>query len=1035
MKNITQNFIFSLSIWGCFLWNMPNLLANSNETSEPITKVLDEISEKYQVFFTYDIDLLKGILVDVENLEGEELNEIINQILAKTNLKYEQLGDKYYVIFANSRNGKKTMRKMKRKIKQIQKLEKKGNIDLKPHSKKSKKKLNSALSTALKLNKASSRKYIVGKVLDESNQPLVGVNIILKGTTSGATTDIEGDFYLRTPEEETTLFLSYIGYKDKVVNVSKSDNIKITMVEGIELGEIQVVGSRSYNRSATDSPVAIDVIDISDLTELGGRTELNQILQYAAPSFNATKQSGSDGADHVDPASLRGLGPDQTLVLINGKRRHQSSLVNLFGTRGRGNTGTDLNAIPTSAIKRIEVLRDGASAQYGSDAIAGVINIVLKDQTDGVTGGISYGAYSTAVGSDYEEKYEDDLFNLAGKKRALDSDGDKVFDGNTIKLDLNYGLSLGKKGGFANFTTEYLSKERTLRPSYSWRKGYGSAAIDGFNFMINTAIPLGRRLEAYAFGGRNVRDTDAFAFSRNSFAEGDNRTVPSLYPNGFTPRIVSNIIDASVSAGIRHKTESDWNIDFNNTYGKNDFHYLIKDSNNASLGYRSPTEFDAGGHSLSMNKSGLDFSKYMNAIASGLNIAFGMEYRMENFQVFAGEEASYATYDINGNIITNPLTQQPAVDTNGNLLSGGSQGFPGYSPINEVDEKRSNFSMYLDGELNATEDLLISGAVRYESYSDFGKTINFKLASRYKINDEFSLRGSISSGFRAPSLAQIHYNLLFNNVVGNESVRTLLSSNTSQVTKAFGIGSLTEEKAFNGSFGFTFKYNGFTATVDAYSIAVDDRIILTDNFDASALNVGAKFVRFFANGVDTRTSGVDIVWSYKQYISDNTNSISAGVTANFNALEIVAINNDDLNEFIFFGPFSRAYLEAAAPAYKAGINLRYDTPKFKIGLHYTIFSEVILQDFRWIADPATNQMEADALIAVATDTYESAGTLDFAMNYKLGNHLNITFGANNLFNAYPTAQFDGWTDQGGFNDSVQMGSDGAYLFSRVGFNF
>ena len=1033
MKNHFLKYILILLVFGCSILNIPSALASSK--GEPIIQVLEQLSEKYQVFFTYDLELLKDVLVENENHEGEDLEDVINHLLAKTHLIYEQLGEKYYVIFANNRSGKKTMRKMKRKIKQIQKLEKKGNIDLQPNSKKPKKRLSKVLSSALKLKKATLQKEIIGKIMDESKVPLIGVNITLEGTGTGTITDLDGNFSLKVPPGKTVLVVSYIGYKDQIIDLGKIDNITITMKEGIELGEIQVVGSRSYNRSATDSPVAVDVIDVSGFAELSGKAELNQILQYAAPSFNATKQSGSDGSDHVDPASLRGLGPDQTLVLINGKRRHQSSLVNIFGTRGRGNTGTDLNAIPTAAIKRIEVLRDGASAQYGSDAIAGVINIVLKDQADGVTGGVSYGAHSTAVGENYEANYEEALFNLNGKNRVLDPDGDKLFDGNTLKVDLNYGLSLGDKGGFANITTEYLSKKRTLRPSYAWRKGYGSAAIDGFNLMINAAMPLGKQTEVYIFGGRNYRATDAFAFSRNSFADGDNRTVPSLYPNGFTPHITSNITDASISSGVKHTMESGWTVDFNNTFGKNNFHYFIEGSNNASLWDASPTDFDAGGHSLSMNTTGVDFSKYMKEIAAGLNIAFGVEHRLENFRIFAGEEASYASYDINGIAITNPTAQVSAVDPNGNLLPGGSQGFPGYSPANEINENRFNLSLYLDSELNLTKNLLISGAVRYEKYSDFGQTINFKLASRYKINDEFSLRGSLSSGFRAPSLAQIHYNLLFNNIVAGQSVRTLLSSNNSPVTKAFGIGSLTEEKAFNGSFGFTFRYNGFTATVDAYSIAVNDRIILTDNFDASMLNVGAESARFFANGVDTRTSGVDVVWSYKQNISNNKNSIAAGIAANFNALKIDNINNGALNEFIFFGPFSRAYLEAAAPSYKVGINLRYDTPKLKFGLNYTLFSEVILQDFRWVANPPVNQVEADALIAVGTDIYESAGTLDLVMNYKLSNNINITIGANNLFNTYPSPQFDGWTDQGGFNDSVQMGSDGAYFFGRVGFKF
>lgn len=274
------------------------------------------------------------------------------------------------------------------------------------------------------------------------------------------------------------------------------------------------------------------------MTTQSGKVEVNELLQYAAPSFNANKQSGSDGADHVDPASLRGLGSDQTLVLINGKRRHQSSLINLFGTRGRGNTGTDLNAIPASSIKRIEILRDGAAAQLGSDAIAGVINIVLNDNVDELTGSVNYGVYSTnAQGNFLQGTPNTDNYRLNETGNGNSVGKNKSFDGESIKVAANYGVALGEKGGFANFTAEYLSKNKTLRPGYDFRKGFGEASIDGFNFFGNVAVPVSDKTEFYAFGGRNFRDTDAYAFTRN----GGERVVESVYPGGYTPRITSNI--------------------------------------------------------------------------------------------------------------------------------------------------------------------------------------------------------------------------------------------------------------------------------------------------------------------------------------------------------------------------------------------------------------------------------------------------------------------------------------------------------------
>ncbi|KAB1159913.1 TonB-dependent receptor [Tenacibaculum aiptasiae] len=904
------------------------------------------------------------------------------------------------------------------------------------------KKITLLIFTILFTSVTWAQTKITGSIKDTNNNPLPGANILEKGTSNGTSSDLDGNFNL-TVKDGAILIISFSGFETKEVPVNGKTSFNITLNEGLQLDEVIIVGSRNAKRTAVDTPVPVDIIDVQDLATKNGKVEVNDILQFAAPSFNATKQSGSDGADHIVPASLRGLGPDQTLVLINGKRRHQSSLVNIFGTRGRGNSGTDLNAIPAAAIKRIEVLRDGASAQYGSDAIAGVINIVLKDNTDGVTGSFGYGIYSTNVGSGWEAATGETLYNVNGKNRL---DGkDKSFDGGTFKFDLNYGAKLNDRGGFVNFTTELLSKDRTLRPGFSWRKGYGSAAIDGFNFMVNSSLPINDNTEVYAFGGRNFRDTDAYAFSRSSFADGDNRSVPSLYPNGFTPRITSNITDISISAGIKHKLNNGWEVDFNNTYGENKFHYFIKDSNNASLKDASPTDFDAGGHSLSQNTTGINFTKYLENTLNGINLAFGIEYRTENFIIFSGEEASYGLYDNNGVLITNPATQTVATDSNGNDLPGGSQGFPGYSPDNEIDRSRSNVGMYFDSEFNFSEKFLVGAALRYEDYSDFGSTFNFKLASRFKASENLTFRGSISSGFRAPSLAQLYYNLKFTNIVNGQSLPSLLSANNSTVTRAFGIQQLKEEKAFNTSLGFTYKIGGFTATIDAYSITVDDRIILTDNFDASSLNLGVDAAQFFANGVDTKTQGLDIVLNYKKSFNDH--KINIGLVGNFNDTKIKSINTPttlqttlglsaEEAELTFFSPFSQAYLRASAPDHKFNLNLGYSYKKFDTNLTFTKFSEVQLYDFQWVDTPPKSQADVAALLDPAkgsVDTYESAITTDLSFSYAFTDKLKFTIGGNNIFNVYPTPQFDGWTDQGGLADSVQMGSDGAYFFARLGF--
>ncbi len=877
-----------------------------------------------------------------------------------------------------------------------------------------------------------AQQNVTGTISDNSGVPLAGVNILEKGTTNGVITDFDGHYTISV-DGNATLTFSYVGYDTTEVAVNNQATINATLQEGVSLDEIILVGSRSPKRTAVDSAVAIDVIDVQEVTTQAGKIEINEMLQYAAPSFNANKQSGSDGADHVDPASLRGMGPDQTLVLINGKRRHQSSLINIFGTRGRGNTGTDLNAIPASSIKRIEILRDGASAQYGSDAIAGVINLVLRDNTDELSGSVSYGAYSTNADVDTSAFGEYGAWNTDGYRLDTEKDGnaigkDKNFDGGSVKVTANYGFKIGDEG-FANFTTEYIGKNKTLRPAFDFRKGFGEAAINGFNFFGNLSIPVSDKTEIYAFGGRNYRDTDAFAFTRNNPTE---RNVVSIYPDGFTPRITSIITDNSVSAGIRTETESGWKIDISNTYGKNNFHYYIKGTLNASLEETSPTDFDAGGHSLSQNTVNFDFSKYYDDVLSGMNLAFGVEYRTENFMIFAGEEGSYATYDVNGLPITDPGSQvQPTDPITGELKPGGSQGFPGYGPANEVDRSRSNLSLYADAEFDLSEKFLLSAAARFEDYSDFGSTINAKLAARLKASDNINIRGSLSTGFRAPSLAQIYYNLRFTNFIGGVASDQLLSPNNSPVTTSFGIGPLQEEKALNAALGFTAKFGNFTATIDGYYIKVDDRIVLTGNFPAPGIpNVDSA--QFFANGADTKTTGLDVILSWNKRLGDDS-SFGATFLGNFNDMKIDKVLNGSLDEQTFFGERDKAFLLASAPDSKMSLNLNYHKNWFDAGLTFTRFSEVKLLDFQVFEDPA-DYGGFDQLITAATDTYGSKMVTDLNLGFRLSESLKLNVGSNNLFNVYPNQQ-DDWTEAGGYWDSVQMGFGGAYYYAKLNYKF
>lgn len=805
------------------------------------------------------------------------------------------------------------------------------------------------------------------------------------------------------------LFSLQFGYIAAQENPIQKDSTKAN-----ELQEIKIVGSRNTKRTVVNSAVPIDIIDVKTVTTQSGKLEINELLQYVAPSFNANKQSGSDGSDHVDPATLRGMGPDQTLVLINGKRRHQSSLINLFGTRGRGNTGTDLNAIPASAIKRIEILRDGAAAQYGSDAIAGVINIVLNDNVNEFTGAVTYGVYDTNADGDFLPGTPNTPGNFLDENSNGNTLGeDRNYDGNSMKIAANYGFKIGKKGGFANLTTEYFSKDKTLRPGYDFRKGFGEAEIKSLNFMLNLEMPVTDNIKFYAFGGRNDRNTDAYAFTRN---DGE-RVVEAIYPGGFTPRITSKIVDNSIAAGFKTETASGWKIDLSNAYGNNNFDYTIKGTLNASLEEASPTSFDAGGFSLSQNTTNLDFSKNFNVL-NGLNFAFGAEYRLERYKIAAGEEGSWATYDTNGVPITNPLTQTAPIDPiSGEPRPGGSQGFPGFSPRNVVDEGRDSQAVYVDTELDVSDEFLISAALRYENYSDFGNTLNLKYAYRYKLTDKVSLRGSWSTGFRAPSLAQIYFNTNFTNFNASGATEVLLAANGSAVTEGFGIEKLKEEKSYNASFGVTGRFGNVTATVDGYLINVKDRIVLTGYFDATALNLNVDAAQFFVNGVDTKTMGVDFILGWKKDFGGS--KLGTTFVGNVNKMRVTNVKNNGLDEETFFGEREIAFLKASAPNSKLGFNVSFERKWLDAGLNFTRFSEVVLVDY-----------------AGEDDVYTPKIVTDLTFGFKLSKNFKLSIGSNNLFNIYPDKQDEqGNTEAGGYWDAVQMGFSGAYYYSRLGFTF
>ena len=843
----------------------------------------------------------------------------------------------------------------------------------------------------LQMAAAQTATTVSGKVSTTSGDPLPGVSVAVKGTTTGTTTDNTGQYQLQTGSPDAILVFSFIGYDTQEKNLAGRSRLDITLTEATrQLQDVVVVGSRSHNRSVTETPVAIDVIPLREITLTSGQLDVNQLLQYVAPSFNSNRQSGSDGSDHVDPATIRGLGPDQTLVLVNGKRRHQSALVNLFGSRGRGNTGTDLNTIPASAIERIEILRDGASAQYGSDAIAGVINIVLKSTVEEFTGNLNGGIMQEG-------------------------------DGENVQVSGNYGLKLTDKG-FANLTLDYLNRDRTNRPAdpaqYDvYRRQFGDAQSENFSFVFNAEVPVSSTTAFYAFGGYNFRNTDAYAWTREADSD---RNIPAIYPNGFDPHILSRITDRSLSAGFRSKLK-DWDVDLNNTFGANRFHYLVDGSLNASLLEQSPTRFDAGGFELIQNTTGLNFSRFFPAILAGSNVAFGTEYRIDNYSIFGGEEASYRNYGIIDTLINGRITPY-------NVLNrpGGAQGFPGFRPENELDEFRTNIGAYVDAEFDFSKSFMVGAAARLENYSDFGRTLNGKLSSRLAFSEQLAIRGSVSTGFRAPSLAQSYFNTTFTNFVSGVPVDQVITKNNSPLTRKLGIPALTQEKAANASLGFTGTFRNFTATVDGYYVFIKDRIVLTGLFedtdpdigqDLRALNVGAA--QFFTNAVDTRTLGLDVILTYSRSFAPG-NLLTISYAGNFNEMKLKDIATSTRlagKEDIYFGRREQKFLLASAPPSKMNLIVDYKLNNWNANGKLIRFGEVTLID--WLD---------------TEDVYKAKITTDLALSRKLSEQVSLTLGGVNILDEYPTKQ-DTETEAGGLWDPVQMGFNGAYYYGRVRFTF
>jgi iron complex outermembrane receptor protein len=933
------------------------------------------------------------------------------------------------------------------------------------------------ISCLFLLTQAISAQTVKGKVVDADGSGLPYINVLEKGTSNGVSTDDQGMFSVDLKKMPTTLVFSSLGYKTVEKMISDTKYLTITLEDdNVSLDEVVLVGSRNKNRTVANTPVPLDIIDVSELAAVGPQVSINDILNFVAPSFTSTSQTISDGTDHIDPAALRGLGPDQVLVLINGKRRHNTSLVNVNSTVGRGSVGTDMNAIPSFSIKRIELLKDGAAAQYGSDAIAGVINIVLKD-SEGLTLQMNANAN---VGSETN--------NQTGG-----------FDGEGFQLDANYGIPLTEDGGFINFTGSVSTREPSSRAGFSgysgsifngansvewvgFNSGSGSditqysmsdiqffaqgvehfsldlknqinaassmsqlQSLLGFNttdaelavrnltradfnmrvgqsqlrsgkFFANMELPINDDFELYAFGGLSYRNGNAGGFYRRP---DQSRAYTGLYRAGFLPEINSDVKDKSVAIGIRGK-QGEWDVDFSNTWGENSFGFNISNSVNATLLSGSPVEVNAGGFSFAQNTTNLDISRFYEDKFEGLNVAFGAEYRLENYQIFAGQEESWATYDINGDIWNGDESLQ-VKDFFGNGRPGGIQVFPGFRPSNERNAFRNNYAAYADVEADFTEKWMVAGALRYENYSDFGSTLNWKLASLYKLTDNINVRAAASTGFRAPSLQQLNFNTISTNFINGDPIEILTASNDSPEAQAVGIPQLKQEESFSTSLGLTAKLPeaNLTLTVDGYFIAIEDRVVLTGNFDLPS-STDANAARFFANAIDTETKGIDINVSHRTNILGNI-----GLTTDLAFAYAKTRKVDDIHASVeladqldtYFGERETYFLEFATPRVKWNLSHTLKGENWTAFLRNSFFGSVF--------NPDGDHQEFGAKVLT-----------DLSFGFDITENLTFTVGSSNIFDVYPDATPQGLTSGNQFiypRVTSQFGINGRTAFARLNF--
>jgi iron complex outermembrane receptor protein len=866
---------------------------------------------------------------------------------------------------------------------------------------------------------AFSQETISGTVTEASNNTaLSGANVLVKGTMTGTITDFDGKFTLTVDALPVTLVVSSLGSKTTEFEVSSTQSVTIALAAGVSLDEVVVVGNRSKPRTVLTSLVPIDNISVGELKSSGQPT-VDKMLTYRVPSFNSTNQTISDATAHFDPADLRGLGPSRTLVLVNGKRKNQSALVYINDTPGKGEVGVDLKSIPAAALKRVEVLRDGASAQYGSDAIAGVVNMVLREDVGVTTVNVNSGVTS-----------EGDGFHLGA--------------------DVNTGFKVGEHGGFMNMTFAYYQQEETnragtpgedvlfgvmaddkvwgdwLRENPDLGMTVGQPKMNNGDVFYNFGLPFKNgNGKLYSFGGVSYRKGKSFALYRAPYWVSDPFNLlheEGTEYQGFQPTFETKVTDNNNVIGLEFGLLG-FNVDLSGTYGRNSVKYEVNNSLNIDLGANSPTSFDVGAYTFSNAIANLDFSRSFGQ----LSIAFGAEYKDERFNSFAGESASFF----------NPTG------------SGGTQSFPGLQPGNAVRADRNNYGVYGDLEWEATEALLIGGAVRYEDFSDFGDNTSWKANARYILGgDRGAIRASYSTGFRAPSLHQIYLSNIQTLISGGTVSNQGTFNNVDPVIRdGLGVPQLSAETSKNISAGFTYKITPkLSLSADYYRVEVEDRVLFTGEIGYKDGSVGdpqnpvedileenkITSLKFFVNAVDTETNGADVVLNLTD-VSLGNGTLGATLAANYNDTKITNEDVDNTaeglqleapgllgeNGYDIFNRKEQSRIVSARPKTKVLLGFDYSISKWSFTVNNTYFGEVTWQH-------SNNGLNGAPLgpggsnLPIEDSAYDQtfAGKIitDLIVRYEFCNNFSAYVSANNLLDVYPDeidTKGDFVTDLGG----------------------